>query len=198
MRNKNTFIVIGRSGCGKGTQIKLLKEYLENCGAEDVLHVTMGDSFRNMMQREEYIPKISKEINDKGGLMPEFLAVWNWSNILINQLKENSTIIFDGAPRKIHEAHLLDSALNYLYFKRPTVIHIDVSEDWSRERLSSRGRDDDTKESIDRRMSWYESDVMPVVEYYKHNTNYEYININGEDTIENINLNIIKNLVDKI
>ncbi len=190
--------MVGRSGCGKGTQAKLLKEYLEGCGAEDVLHITTGGTFRDMMQREEYIPKMSKDINDKGGLMPEFLAVWNWSNIFIDKLKENTTVILDGAPRKIHEAHLLDSALNYLDFKKPIVIHIDVSEEWSRERLSARGRDDDTKESIDRRMSWYESDVLPVIEYYKHNTNYEYVNINGEDTIENINLNIIKNLTDKI
>ncbi len=191
---KQFFIFIGRSGCGKGTQAELLKESLENGGLLDVLHITTGDTFREMMQRQEYVPTLSREIDGKGGLMPEFLAVWNWSKIFIDKLKENTSVILDGAPRRLHEANILTDAIDYLKYKNPIVVHIDVSENWSKERLSSRGRADDTEKSIQNRMDWFATDVQPVIDYYSSSHHYKYIKINGEDSIENIHKSLMEKL----
>ncbi len=193
-KSKQFFIFIGRSGCGKGTQAELLKEYLNSNGYDDVLHVTTGGTFREMMQRREYIPTLSKEIDGRGGLMPEFLAVWNWSNIFVDKLQKETSVILDGAPRRIHEANILGAAINYLEYVNPIVVHIDVSESWAKDRLLARGRADDTEKAIQSRMDWFRLDVQPVLEYYKTSGDYKYIEISGEDSIENIHRALMEKL----
>ena len=50
MHNKSqTFIFIGRSGSGKGTQIKLLEEYLSDKNFK-IKSVVMGDIFRSFFK----------------------------------------------------------------------------------------------------------------------------------------------------
>lgn len=194
MKGKQFFIFIGRSGCGKGTQAQLLKESLESEGYNDVLHVTTGGTFREMMQRPEYIPTLSKEIDSRGGLMPEFLAVWNWSNIFVDKLKSNTSVILDGAPRRIHEANILSAAINYLQYKSPIVVHINVGETLAKDRLLARGRADDTESAIQSRMDWFALDVQPVLDYYKASPDFKYIEVNGEDSIENIHTALMEKL----
>jgi adenylate kinase len=194
MKAKQFFIFIGRSGCGKGTQAELLKESLASDGYDDVLHVTTGGTFREMMQRPEYIPTLSKEIDSRGGLMPEFLAVWNWSNIFVDKLKSDTSVILDGAPRRIHEANILSAAINYLQYKSPIVVHINVGETWAKDRLLARGRADDTEKAIQSRMDWFALDVQPVLDYYKVSGDFKYIEVNGEDSIENIHTALMEKL----
>ena len=45
--DKKFFILIGRSGSGKGTQAELLKTYLNNQGVQDIKYLTTGKSFRS-------------------------------------------------------------------------------------------------------------------------------------------------------
>ncbi len=193
-KSKQFFIFIGRSGCGKGTQAELLKEYLNSNGYDDVLHVTTGGTFREMMQRPEYIPTLSREIDSRGGLMPEFLAVWNWSNIFVDKLKAETSVILDGAPRRVQEANILSAAINYLEYLSPIVVHIDVSETWAKDRLLARGRADDTEKAIQSRMDWFALDVQPVLKYYKTSADFKYIEVNGEYSIENIHRTLIEKL----
>ena len=51
-----TYIMIGRSGSGKGTQTKLLKEYIKKQDPEtEILHVESGDEFRDFLRREDIL-----------------------------------------------------------------------------------------------------------------------------------------------
>jgi adenylate kinase family enzyme len=194
MKEKQFFIFIGRSGCGKGTQAQLLKQTLESDGYDDVLHVTTGGTFREMMQRPEYIPTLSKEIDSRGGLMPEFLAVWNWSNIFVDKLKSDTSVILDGAPRRMHEANILTAAIDYLQYKSPIVVHINVGETWAKDRLLARGRADDIESAIQSRMDWFAQDVQPVLDYYKTSKDFKYIEVNGEDSVEKIHKALMEKL----
>jgi adenylate kinase family enzyme len=139
--------------------------------------------------------------------MPEFLAIWNWSNIFINNLTENETIILDGAPRKLIEVEVLESAINFYDYKKVTIIYLNVSKDWAINRLASRGReDDDQKEEQERKMSWFESDVIPCIDLYKNksedigsspnqnNIDYNFIEINGEQSVEEVSAELISKL----
>ena len=93
MIEKIFIIMIGRSGCGKGTQSQLLVKYFEDKykslelkDSINITHVTTGEGFRKLISGDTYTANISKEITNTGGLNPEFLAIWNWGNIFINNI----------------------------------------------------------------------------------------------------------------
>ena len=192
---KQFYILMGRSGCGKGTQAQLLEKFLKEKGTEKVLYVTTGGGFREFITRDTYVSSLSRKVNEEGGLQPEFLAVWNWSNIFINTLKGGETVILDGAPRKPFEVHILDSFVSFIKYEQPTVIYLNVSEGWARERLLGRGREDDKNVAdIDNRLAWFETEVLPSLEVYKGNSRYNVVHINGEQPIDEVHAEIVSKL----
>lgn len=193
--NQQTYIFIGRSGCGKGTQGKLLSQHLKKTDpSREVLYVQSGSEFRKFIQGESHTQKLAKKINDVGGLQPEFLAIYMWVNFVVNNYKGGEYIIFDGTPRKFHEAGVLDSIFGFYSIPKPIVIHINVSKDWSINRLMERGRSDDNREDIEERLSWYETDVLPTIEFYQTSPEYTFIEINGEQSIEEVNAALLAKL----
>jgi adenylate kinase family enzyme len=193
--NKKFYILIGRSGGGKGTQAALLKNVLEEKGLHNVVHITTGGGFRDFIKSDSYVASLARSVNETGGLQPEFLAVWNWSNIFINLLKGGETVILDGAPRKPFEIGVLHSAITFLGYTEPTVIYLDVTERVSRDHIKTRGRDDDLDETdVSRRMEWFETDVLPTLEVYQHDPRYTVVHINGNQTIEDVHKEILQKL----
>ena len=194
--HKKFFIIIGRSGCGKGTQAELLQGVLEKNGAEKVLHFTTGGGFRKFGESDSYSAKLSKEVNNSGGLSPEFLAVWNWSNIFIENLQGNETVILDGAPRRLMEVEPLHSAVHFYGFAdHATVIYLNVSESFALARIAERNREDDnTLENAKRKMEWFEKDILPILDFYAHDPRYKFLHINGEQSIEEVHKELIEKL----
>ena len=193
--NLHTIIFIGRSGCGKGTQASVLMDHIHSRDLEkqQILYVETGEKFREFIRRDTYSAKLSKKIYEEGTLQPIFLACLNWGDVLLSELNENMHLVFDGAPRALTEAEVLHTALEFYSRENPTVIHINVSRKWSEERLLSRGRSDDqTLTKINRRLDWFDNDVMPAIEYYKNNKNYRYIEVNGEQTIEEVSREMLQ------
>jgi len=192
---KQFFILIGRSGSGKGTQAKLLEEYLRGKGHEKVNHITTGGGFREFIVQNTYIAQLAQDANNTGTLQPEFLAVWNWANIFINTLSGDETVILDGAPRKPFELHVLHSAVTFLGYVDPIVIYLDVLESVGRAQLLGRGRDDDKNaETVDRRMTWFDTDVLPTLDAYLHDPRYKVLHINGNQTPEEVHKELIEKL----
>ncbi len=192
---KKFYILIGRSGSGKGTQAALLKKTLEEKGVTDVIHVTTGGSFRALITQDKYIAKMARHVNDTGALQPEFLAVWGWANTFIEELHGGETIILDGAPRKPFEVGILHSAITFLGYTKPIVIYLDASESVSRIHIAGRGRDDDKVESdVTNRMNWFETDVLPTLDMYFHDPRYTVLHINGNQSIEEVQNEIMQKL----
>ncbi len=193
--NKQFFIIIGRSGAGKGTQAELLKKYLEDKGHEKVVHTTTGGGFRELIERDNYAARLSKELTNNGVLNPEFLAIWNWSNIFINTLTGNETVILDGAPRRLVEVTALHSALSFFQYHHPIVIYLDAPESESLTRLKERGRvDDQNEEGTKLRMKWFDEDVLPVVDYYSRDPHYRFIHVNGLKSPEEVHQELVEKL----
>lgn len=192
-----TFIIIGRSGCGKGTQAKLLKDYLEQKYKDSpVLSIESGKRFRSLVTGSSYTSTLAREINDKGFLQPSFLSSWVWSNTLVEEFTGQEHLILDGIPRKFNEAKILDGALKFYKREKPYFVFINVTEEWARLRLEERGRSDDKKRaSIDTKMRWYESDVLPAIDFFRNNESYTFLEIHGEQTIEKVHEDIIKSIV---
>lgn len=191
--NPQTFIFIGRSGCGKGTQAELLQQKLREKTPEiPIFYLETGERFREYIQSGTYSSNLSKDVMDQGGLQPEFLAVWNWSSLFVEKMQGNEHLVLDGTPRKLDEAAVLDSAMKFYKREKPFVIFLDVSKDFSIARFKDRGRaDDKSLQAIEERMKWYEEFVVPAVRYYWQNDNYKLLHINGEQTIEQVHAEII-------
>lgn len=190
----HTIIFIGRSGCGKGTQADLLKNRIKKFDPNDrqILYVETGEHFRNFVRGQSFSSRLSRAAYEKDERQPDFLACYMWSNMLLEELDENMHLVIDGAPRALDEAQILTSALTFYSREKPAVIYLNVSRKWSEERLLSRHRGDDASLSrIDKRLDWFDKDVMPAVEYFKNNDYYRFFDINGEQSIEQVHAEIV-------
>jgi adenylate kinase family enzyme len=117
-----------------------------------------------------------------------------WVNRYFRDYNGTQHVIMDGMPRKLHEAGVVNSCLEFYGFQKPWVINIDISNEESRKRLLARKRVDDNDGEITRRLAWYETDVEPTIEYYDGNPKYNFLKIPGERTIEEIHADIVKRL----
>lgn len=191
--NLHTVIFVGRSGCGKGTQADLFKSRVHKIdGAHPILYVETGESFRYFIRGTSFSSRLSKEMYEKDERQPNFLACWMWASRLIEELDQDMHLVFDGAPRARAEAELLTTALRFYKREAPVVIHLAVSREWSEERLLSRGRSDDrTLAKIDKRLDWFDTDVVPALEYFRKEPYYRFLEVDGEQPIEKVHADII-------
>ncbi len=193
------FVFLGRSGCGKGTQVALLTEYLKkNDPQEGIFYVSTGDEFRKLISGEEYTSKKLKSVIDGGNFAPSYLAVMCWSIAMVKNYKEDMHMITDGSPRKIPEAIIFDTLYDFYGFEKPNFIYINVSKEWATDKLLKRaevqGRLDDSRNGIEKRMGEFEKDLKPVIEFYKPRKDINFVEINGEQAIEKVHQEIIKSL----
>ncbi len=192
---------MGGSGCGKGTQAKILERLLQaNEPNRPIFHLETGTLFRKFIKEDSYSSKLSKEINEVGGRQPDFLAVWNWSHHMIEELTGIEHILIDGTPRSYEEARVLDSAMTFYRRERPYVIYIDVSREWSKKRILERAKDqgrtdDQTEADVTRRLDWFKSDVMPAIKFFEQTKGYRFIHIDGEQSIEKVAEDIQKSII---
>ena len=190
-----TFIFIGRSGSGKGTQAKLLIDALKAADpGRGVLYIQTGEEFREFIKGDGYTEKLAKESYEAGILMPEFLSIHQWVRALVERYTGDEHIIFDGTPRKFHEAGVLESVFGFYDIEKVWVINVEITPEESLKRLLLRKRLDDDEDNIKKRMAWYETDVAPAVEYYRTNPGYHFLKIDGERSVEAIHADIVKRL----
>lgn len=191
--NPKTFILFGPSGSGKGTQANLLVDFLKSKDSDnDVLYLETGERHREFAKTDSLTAQKTKKIIDAGGLMPEFIPVWLWTQFFIDNIKTgNEHIVLDGISRRSHEALIIDSALQFYERKDPIVLSINVSPEWATDRLMERGRVDDKESEIKRRMEWYEKNVVPALSHFRNNSYYKFIEINGEQSIEDVHQEIL-------
>ncbi len=191
-----TFIFIGRSGCGKGTQSKLLQAYLEkNDPSRKVLYIQTGQELREFIKGDNTTQKLCGALYEKGGLQPEFLAVYMWTNVIVNKYTAGEHMIMDGMPRKYHEAGVLDSVWSFYNIKHPHVIYLNIPKEESLKRLLARKRVDDTQDEIEKRLSWFETEVIPTLDFFKNNKDYTYVEIDGTQSVEDVHKEVVTKTV---
>lgn len=126
---------MGRQGSGKGTQAKFLSNEFH------YPIIGSGDILRSFYEGTGFSARKAKEVMNKGVYVPTPLIFRLWMDKLeaIKDLNKEQGLIFDGSPRKILEAHLLDQALAwYEWDSDLRVFLIDISRDEAMNRLSKR------------------------------------------------------------
>lgn len=177
-----TFVFIGRSGCGKGTQAGLLELFLKELGY-DVVKITTGDLGRELAREPALIGTLTKKLLDEGKLFPSWLAIFLNMRAIVSVLTDaGRVVIIDGAPRRLFEAQSFDELMADVGRPLPTPIYLDISENEARRRMQKRGRADDNTDDIKVRLAWFTTTVAPVLEYYGN----RLITINGNAPIEKV------------
>ena len=218
MNKPLNFTLIGRSGCGKGTQAKLLmKEFGDFC------YISTGDLFRDLAKANTDTSARVAKVIQSGNFPLDDLAVTLWMYELAYKLQENQGILADGFPRRINEAEALDRFLDFLERKENTFnLLIDISREEAFNRLTKRrickdcgrlipwvgefkelkncdkcegelvNRHDDTPEAINNRLDFYDETMIKVVEHYEQQG--RLIKINGEQPIDDVFREILRAL----
>lgn len=191
-----TIIFYGRSGSGKGTQAELLQKYIEKKDPKrQVLYLQTGAALRELAEQNTYTAKKIKKILEGGGLLPAFLAVWVWGNFFMNKYTGEEHLLLDGVTRRVDEAPVLDGALKfYGKDKNPAVVILNVSRETAVKYLMKRGRHDDNEDDINERLDWFEENVIPAIDFFRNNPDYNVHEIDGEKSIEEVHEQLIKSL----
>lgn len=205
------YILLGRSGCGKGTQAKLLAEKF----GYDI--IGSGDLLRERVKLNDPVGNKIKNIMDRGELVPSSFMVHLWTDRLEDLKKKNGQlkgIILDGFPRKVLEAEILDETLGLYDWNNIKAFLVDISREEAVNRLTKRRicktcektfpyigkykdlercdkcggelqtRADDSVAGINERLDYFEEDVVPVIGYYEKKG--ILTRINGEQDIEKV------------
>lgn len=192
---KQAYIFIGHSGAGKGTQAGLFEEKIRGLYPEqDVLHLETGAIFRSFIETDSYTAHKTKELMDQGLLPPPFIGVHVWSHELIARYNGQSFVFIDGTPRVASEVPVLISAASFYGWKLH-VIYLAVSDAWANERLIGRGRADDL-DGAERaeRIKWFHANVMPAIELLRISPEVDFVEVNGERSIDEIHADICTRL----
>lgn len=190
-----TIIFIGKSGSGKGTQIKNLSQYLQSKGEDSIEYIESGQGLRDFIETDTYTSKLTRVINSEGRLYPTFIAIWSWVDKIIQTFSGQKFVLVDGAPRKLNEALIIDEMFDFYKRENRYIIEIDVSDEWATDRLKNRGRGDDlSDENINTRLGWFRDNSPKILDFFEKNEKYTVIKINGEQSIEDVQKDIIAKL----
>ncbi len=157
-------ILFGPPGSGKGTQASLLVERF------GLLHISTGDLFRYEMGNNTPLGQEAKKYIEKGELVPDSVTM----GMLQNKLDANPNvkgIIFDGVPRTVAQAEILNQQLAARNSEVSALIALDVEEEEIVGRLLERGKtsgrsDDQNEATIRNRIKVYHNETSPVFDFY--------------------------------
>ena len=152
-------VLLGPPGAGKGTQAEKLAEKL------GIPQISTGELFRQNIGDGTKLGLEAKRYLDAGDLVPAELT----NQLVDDRLDHDDAadgFILDGYPRSVAQAKALHEMLERRGTDIDAVLEFRVSEDELFQRLSARGRADDTEDVIRNRMKVYRDETAPLLEYY--------------------------------
>jgi len=189
-----TFMFFGIAGSGKGTQAKLLQDFLKVQDGLETVYFSSGVEYRKITESNTQTALLVKDISYKGWLVPDFLTNSIFCNSLVDNISPDKHLITDGYPRTFLQSQFFERTMQFYGRIDIKVIYIELSEREGIKRMKLRGRTDDTDAGIARRFDEYINKIVPAMDYFKGKENYRIYTINGDQTVENVHQAIIKAL----
>lgn len=196
-------LIMGPQGSGKGTQAKRLADEFK------LSYLDAGALLRKIAKSD---PRINEIVNKRGALLPDneiFQIVTDY--LSKNNLYDN--MILDGYPRSIAQYELINNWLKNHGTEVTAALFLNISEEESVKRLSSRRsdpktgkiynlltkvpgpevdlntlvhREDDKPEAIRERLMHYRETTAPLIKKLRNED--KLIEIDGERPIETIHI----------
>jgi adenylate kinase len=179
-------LFIGPPGAGKGTQAGKVAARL------GIPHISTGEMFRDHVARGTGLGKQVEAIMAAGDYVPDELTVAMLEE-RIAQDDAQSGFILDGFPRTAAQVISLDQLLGERGLD--TVVVIEVDEDELADRLLSRGRADDTEETIRNRFKIYLDQTQPLIDIYQDRS--LTVNVDGFGEVEEVTERILSAIGDR-
>lgn len=158
-------ILLSPPGAGKGTHAALLSE------ASGVRHVSSGDVLRAEIAGGTELGKRLEEYTSRGDLVPDDLIFEILLPVVVEAARSTGGFLLDGVPRTVPQAERAAQLGVELHLVADAAVHLTAPHEVLKERLLARaereGRADDTREVIEHRLSVYESQTQPLVDYYR-------------------------------
>ncbi|NIZ46913.1 adenylate kinase [Entomospira nematocerorum] len=204
-------IFLGSPGAGKGTIAQKLAEHLQ------IPHISTGDIFRSNIKNRTPLGLQVESITSSGALVPDELTIALVQDRL-QQHDASTGYILDGFPRTIPQAVALDNlasidiAINFVVPQEVVIARLSG-------RLTCSGcgrgyhkidfppktpnvcdicgnalitRKDDTMEAIQYRLTVYEKETAPLIQYYQEK--HILANLNSNQNLENVFMELLQTL----
>ena len=173
--------LFGPPGAGKGTQAKRIVEKY------NLAHLSTGDMIRKEIADGTELGKMAADIINNGQLLSDDLVVSMIASCIARN-KEVAGFLFDGFPRTVAQAEMLDRMLAESGSSLHGLINIEVPFEEVKKRLLERakieGRADDNEEVIEKRFKEYRDKTAHVGNYY-HKKGLRY-DVKGNGTVDEV------------
>lgn len=124
-------VFIAPHGTGKGTQCDLL---VENFGYS---HISTGNLLRDEVKSGSELGKKIHQMQTDGVLVTDDIVIPVLENKL-NEVKDRNGIIFDGYPRTLPQAVILDNLMEKINQKIDLVVYLEISKEEALKRTLGR------------------------------------------------------------
>ncbi|WP_353931617.1 adenylate kinase [Okeanomitos corallinicola TIOX110] len=178
-------IFLGPPGAGKGTQSKVLADFL------NIPHISTGDILRQAITDQTPLGIKAQGYMDRGELVPDQL-VEDLVKERLGQPDTKNGWILDGFPRKVTQATFLEELLAKMGQGGEKAVNLDAKDEVVISRLLGRGRKDDSEEVIRRRLEVYRDETAPLIDYYGDRR--KLVTINGDQSPEEVTTEL-KNII---
>ena len=208
-------ILLGAPGAGKGTQAQFL------CEQFGIPQISTGDMLRAAVAEGSELGLQAKSVMDSGGLVSDELII-NLVKARLQQPDCEAGCLFDGFPRTIPQAqamvdaniavdHVIEIAVDdeeivgrlsgrRVHSASGRIYHVvhnppveDGKDDVTGEPLMQ--RDDDQEETVRKRLSVYQQQTRPLVDFYRDLDGPRYHRIDGVGSVDDISAAIKNTLL---
>lgn len=124
-------IILGAPGAGKGTQAEILSREM------NLPRIASGDLFRQALEKKSELGLLAKSYMEEGRLVPDEIAI----RMVLERISLPDCVsgcLFDGFPRTLEQAEVLDKALAEQGKSIAKAIYIQVTKEEFLKRLSGR------------------------------------------------------------
>jgi adenylate kinase len=182
------YLLLGKQGAGKGTQAARLAAHF------GVPHISTGDMFRAAVRKGSELGLQAQGYMQRGELVPDGVVIGVVAERLAEDDAVNRGFVLDGFPRTRSQAEELERVLYpegldaAVDIEVPTAevvrrisgrrvcsrcgatYHVDAppAEDWhcDIDGADVVQREDDTEEAVRRRLTLYETETLPLLDFY--------------------------------